>query len=589
MMTPEFNMRLSFFISAMFLTALHSAGAGTITKTSEKDTYIDQLLPDDNFGQDWKILFSGEAGDARGLFHFDLSGLDHTALIEDARLTFHIHSNPSTSTYLLNPLSSSWKEDSVTWNQVETGTSWKTPGGDFDPDTFLAFDLPGPVPGWMVADVTPLISDQGGNLNTDIAENGFLVRADTGFSKILSSEFSTYGNATTCHSCHGAWPPELDDGKSLNCSSCHAQGEVFLAGEPSLILDYQQMLFQFVQVSDTHIGKNPPQQAENLYHAVEQINEINAAFVLFTGDLTDSGTLEQYATFKDALSGLDMPCYCVPGDNDIIDGEGDLKRYREQLGDDYYAFDYHAFNFIGLNNNCYLSLDEDQRLWVEKEVMEGKSQIIFVHRPLLDSANGEPIPGPEDLLGLFESHHVTMYMNGHEHITAQHTLSGTHHIWCDNLSWFHSGAETFNLYRIYSDRIVLFHVNYDGSKVFAGSLPLSIKPDIVVTKKAEEWIDPTDPSKGYKIHYTIENHGTEIADESTTCLFIDDIHAGNHSCPALKPYPHDPHSYSGTFEGPFYCVGQSDLIKICTDYGMGCDGFGTVEQGNENNNCMQNE
>ena len=591
-MIGESNIKkgIVFFIYIIFFIPCHFGRAETITIISDKDTYIDQLFPDNNFGQAWKILISGDGGDARGLFHFDLSGMGDTALIEDAKLTFLIHSNPSTNTYFYHPLSTFWEEDSATWNQAETGMSWETQGGDFDPDTFLASDLPASIPGWMVADVTPLVSDQGGNLNSGIAENGLLVRADTGFSKILSSEFSTYGNVATCHSCHGAKPPELDEGKSSNCSACHAQGEIPLAGEPALIFDYQPMLFQFVQVSDTHIGKNPPRQADNLYHAVAQINEINPAFVLFTGDLTDSGTLEQYATFKGALSGLKMPYHCVPGDNDIIDGEGDLKRYREQLGDDYYAFDYQGFNFIGLNNNFHLSLDEDQRLWLEGELKEGKSEMAFAHRPLLYSANGEPIPESEQLLSLFENHHVTMYMNGHEHITAQHTLNGTYHIWCDNLSWFHSGEETYNLYRVYSDRILLFHFYYDGSKEFAGSFPLSlIIPDLVVTEKVEEWIDPNDPSKGYRIHYTVENHGTEVADESVTCLFINDINAGSQFCPALKPHPDDPHSYSGTFEGPFYCVGQSDLIKVCADYGTGCDGVGTVEEGNEDNNCMQNE
>ena len=183
-----------------------------------------------------------------------------------------------------------------------------------------------------------------------IADNGLLIRGDAGYNKILSSEFSTYDKALTCHSCHGANDPSRDVGKSTNCAQCHSRGDIRLVRRAKLIINYEPMLFQFIQVSDIHIGKSP-QQTTNLINAVTQINSINPAFVLFTGDLTDSGSIEQYTTFKTTVSNLSMPHYCVPGDNDIVDGEGDLQRYRDQLGNDYFALDYQGFKFIGLNNN----------------------------------------------------------------------------------------------------------------------------------------------------------------------------------------------------------------------------------------------
>ncbi len=64
--------------------------------------------------------------------------------------------------------------------------------------------LTGPsFPAWMVMDITSLVVDEAGRLKESVADYGLLLRADAGYSKLLSSEFSSYANAATCHSCHG--------------------------------------------------------------------------------------------------------------------------------------------------------------------------------------------------------------------------------------------------------------------------------------------------------------------------------------------------------------------------------------------------
>ncbi len=412
-----------------------------------------------------------------------------------------------------------WQEDAATWNLSETGINWGTPGGDYDPALFCETALPGTTPQWSVTDVTSLVSDQQGYLRQGIADNGLLIRGDAGYNKILSSEFSTYDNAMTCHSCHGTNDPSRDVGKSTNCAQCHSQGDIRLAGEPTLIVDYEPMLFEFVQVSDTHIGKSP-QQTTNLINAVTQINTINPAFVLFSGDLTDSGSIEQYTTFKTTVSNLSMPYYCVPGDNDIVDGEGDLQRYRDQLGNDYFALDYQGFKFIGLNNNLYLSLDQTQRQWFEQELQKGKPEIIFAHKPLLDYENNfVPFADAQQLLNLFDAYDVVMYMSGHWHESAEYTSNNTHHIWCDNLSFAHLG-DRYNLYRVYADHIALYHVDLrDGSETFAGSFPINRASTLVTLSSLQaipsnrnvtiRWVTESEiDNAGFNIYRTTTNGET---------------------------------------------------------------------------------
>jgi alkaline phosphatase D len=229
--------------------------------------------------------------------------------------------------------------------------------------------------------------------------------------------------------------------------------------------------FQFVQLSDIHIGKGPPHQEDNLRRAVSQINELGAAMVLLTGDLTDDGATAEYADLKDILSSLSAPYTCVPGDNDIVDGQGDLARYREELGADYTFFDFEGYRFIGLNDTA-LPLDAEQMLWLEGALGEGSPAIVFGHLPLLNADQEfEPYPTAADLLELLETHGTILYLAGHEHLSAEATRNGTVHVWCDNLSYFDSGEETYNLFKVYTDRIELYHVFFDGTAQFVARLP----------------------------------------------------------------------------------------------------------------------
>jgi len=99
---------------------------------------------------------------------------------------------------------------------------------------------------------------------------------------------------------------------------------------------------------------------------------------------------------------------------------------------------------------------------------EGKTEIVFAHRPLLNYQDQfNPFGDAEQLVSLLDPYDVVMYMNGHEHESAEVTRNGTYYIWCDNLSYFHTGIETYNLFKVFPDQIRLYHVSYDGSQELA--------------------------------------------------------------------------------------------------------------------------
>ena len=560
--------------------------AETLILHANKDTYIDQLSPNNNYGQNWKMLINGSSPPSHGLLHFDFNSLPEMAQIDDATLTFLVHTGWRTKLYFLHPITNPWDEDAATWNHATESETWNTAGGDYQSTSFIELPLPASLPNWMVTDITSLLKSDQGGIDRNIAEYELIIKADTQFSKIVSREFDSFPRAATCHSCHGGYSHELDEGKSTECENCHAEGDIPLTGEPTLILNYTMpsLLFQFVQVSDTHLGRSP-QQEDNLYNAVEQINEINPAFVLFTGDLTEHGEILEYEAFKDALYELNIPYYCIPGDNDILDYAsqgGNLERYREQLGDDYYTFEHQNITFIGLNNNAELSLDHIQRKWLEEELKEGNLEIVFAHKGILDHQNGMPFSEAEQLISLLNTYHVTMFLNGDVHESAEHTNNThTHYIWCDNLSWFHSGTESYNLYKVYADHILLYHVYYDGFQEYAGSFSLVKYPDLILSAVSEELIDTN--AKTYKVNYTIKNKGMTPALESVTCLMIDGNQVGKHNCPPIDTGA----IYEDSFEGPFACTDGSDLIEVCVNWGDNCDGTGVIDEDSETNNCSE--
>jgi hypothetical protein len=231
--------------------------------------------------------------------------------------------------------------------------------------------------------------------------------------------------------------------------------------------------FQFVQISDLHLGKSSPQPEDNLRRAVGQITELDADLVLVTGDLTDHGKTAEYAALKEILGDLPMPFHCVPGDNDILDGEGDLQRYRQELGADFDSFDVHGYRFIGLNNVLNPALDPEQGLWLEQELGTDLPAIVFAHKALLDGNNDfEPFPAAAPLASRMEERGVLLYMNGDVHESAEIERNGVAHVWCDNLNFAHTGIETYNLYRVYADSIDLYHVDFGGSAAFVARFPL---------------------------------------------------------------------------------------------------------------------
>ena len=171
---------------------------------------------------------------------------------------------------------------------------------------------------------------------------------------------------------------------------------------------FRNMTLDFVQISDTHITdrastsyKALGNSKELLTDAVEQINDIvGLDFVLFTGDLVDSATAENFYNFYSIVSKLKYPSLNTFGNHEFY---GDMS--KEQVleiirgynpnyifDDTYYAFSPKTdFRIVVLDaniNNNRTSMGEfsqEQLDFLDKELYENQDKVVVIamhHAPV---------------------------------------------------------------------------------------------------------------------------------------------------------------------------------------------------------------
>ena len=157
--------------------------------------------------------------------------------------------------------------------------------------------------------------------------------------------------------------------------------------------------FQFVQISDSHIGfRQAANQdvAGTLQQVVDRINALPSppALVLHTGDITHLSKPEEFDDAQQILRGVKAGgIFYVPGEHDVLPAQKGLylERYgKGTKGAGWYSFDQKGVHFIGLVNvverkEGFGALGEDQLEWLEDDlraVTDSTPVVVFAHIPL---------------------------------------------------------------------------------------------------------------------------------------------------------------------------------------------------------------
>jgi hypothetical protein len=170
-----------------------------------------------------------------------------------------------------------------------------------------------------------------------------------------------------------------------------------MANDPK-VADAAATQFTFAQISDTHVGfgkEANPDVIGTLRRAIGEINTVQPAFVLHTGDITHLSKAAEFDQAAEVLKELQVDrIHYVPGEHDALDNglSGYLQRYgRATDGRAYYSFKDRGVHFVGLNNvsnfaaGSMPSLGDEQLAWLEKDlkgVAASTPVVVFAHIPL---------------------------------------------------------------------------------------------------------------------------------------------------------------------------------------------------------------
>ncbi|QKF82516.1 phosphodiesterase [Halarcobacter ebronensis] len=196
-----------------------------------------------------------------------------------------------------------------------------------------------------------------------------------------------------------------------------------------------------VQVSDTHIKANDQlayNKVDTVKALIKCVNHINNLkpkpdFVMFSGDITDSGSKEEYKIFKNIVTSLEIPFYIIPGNHDNRDNlRESFKEYGWYKDGEFLHFSLENFplRVIGLDSivleKPYGALCEKRLNWLDEKLKEfpSKETLLFVHHPPIeigiehiDKLNLSK--GSKELKEIFEKNsQVVALACGHVHRTT---------------------------------------------------------------------------------------------------------------------------------------------------------------------------
>ncbi len=215
------------------------------------------------------------------------------------------------------------------------------------------------------------------------------------------------------------------------------------------VLEEYRESFLIIHMSDSHIVPGATSGIEKFKQAILQTNLFHPAFVIFTGDLVESGSESSYKYLEEICKNFQIPVYALAGNHDVSSG---TTNYYEYISELYYSFEYGEVLFImALTGNA--SLGSTQIAWIENELTEYQSsslKAIAFHYPVWYHASPDYyLEEAEQLIDICNQKGVDLVLYGHLHNDDFRIIESTKYIMTTSVSglvW----AGNLNGYRIIS-------------------------------------------------------------------------------------------------------------------------------------------
>ena len=187
--------------------------------------------------------------------------------------------------------------------------------------------------------------------------------------------------------------------------------------------------FRFVHITDTHLTASA--NVEPIKQLVSEVNIMDPkpAFVIDTGDITEAGRPEEFASFLGATTGLSVPFYSTTGNHDVRWSPLGKEAFQSAFKKLYQSFDHNGFHFLLLDSTVLLEhwghFDDAQLKWLEGDLKKMKKDtpvLVFFHHWV---GRENPVVDNEDsLLRVLAPYNVVAMFVGHGHSDLHWKVNG---------------------------------------------------------------------------------------------------------------------------------------------------------------------
>lgn len=237
--------------------------------------------------------------------------------------------------------------------------------------------------------------------------------------------------------------------------------------------------FRFAWLTDIHIGY--PTAEEDLITSVNDINSIDDIdFIIVSGDITATGTLQELSKAKSILGKLHKPYYIIPGNHDTKWSESGCTDFIKLWGNDRFNFEYKNYLFVGLHQGSRMRMadghfaPEDLR-WFDslfKTKSDSIKQLIFItHYPL-----DESIANWYEMTDRLKSLNTKLVLCGHGHQNKPMLFEGIKGVMGRSNLRANNDNGAYNIVEFQDDSVFFFEKNNSNDKKYLWhSLSLSEK------------------------------------------------------------------------------------------------------------------